>query len=65
MRGVRSKQQSISVTNVEGQDSQESILSPNHRHQPSDDFNHIRRTDNVTVQYEPRNANAKGTVDMW
>ncbi|KAH8692618.1 hypothetical protein BGW36DRAFT_23334 [Talaromyces proteolyticus] len=62
MRGVRSKQHSISVTNVEGQDSQESILSPDHRQQT--DLNQIRRTDNVTVQYE-RNEHARVPVGAW
>lgn len=57
----RSKQQSISVTNVERQDSQESILSP----ALSDDFKHIRRTDNVTVEYETRDENSKATTGMW
>jgi hypothetical protein len=61
MRGVRSKQQSISVTNVEGQDSQESILSP----ALSDDFKHIRRTDKVTVEYEHRDDKSKKTMGMW
>ncbi|CRG85999.1 hypothetical protein PISL3812_03002 [Talaromyces islandicus] len=65
MRGIRSKQQSISVTNVEGQDSQESILSPNHCQKDSDDFKHIRRTDQVTVEYEQRDDKSKATMDIW
>ncbi|KAE8557010.1 hypothetical protein TMatcc_004435 [Talaromyces marneffei ATCC 18224] len=48
-RNNRSKQHSISITNIErGDGSQESILSP------VDGQNQIRRTDNVTINYESR-----------
>lgn len=48
-RNTRSKQHSISITNVErGDGSQESILPP------TGGQNQIRRTDNVTINYESR-----------
>ncbi|KAF3404512.1 hypothetical protein DPV78_002597 [Talaromyces pinophilus] len=48
-RNNRSKQHSISITNIErGDGSQESILPP------GDSQNQIRRTDNVTINYESR-----------
>lgn len=48
-RKDRSKQHSISITNIErGDGSQESILPP------GDSQNQIRRTDDVTINYESR-----------
>jgi hypothetical protein len=66
-RSNRSKQHSISVTNIEqGQDSQESILSPVQQQHKDDNqpYGQIRRTDNVTVQYEPR-TNRTATMKAW
>ncbi|EED19712.1 conserved hypothetical protein [Talaromyces stipitatus ATCC 10500] len=56
----RSKQHSISITNIErGDGSQESILPP------TDAQNAIRRTDNVTINYETRSDEPASKTREW
>jgi hypothetical protein len=55
------KHHSISITNIEGgQESQESIL-PSETPPHHDPLGHIRRTDDVSVQYESRSVNHTGS----
>lgn len=66
-RNTRSKQHSISITNIEeGQDSQESILSPAQQQlkNSNEPYGQIRRTDNVMVQYETR-SEQEATMKAW
>lgn len=58
----------LAVTNVEGKESQESILRDDQLQQDKEfPMGAIRRTDNVTVEYEPRSPSTQGhhTEGSW
>jgi hypothetical protein len=58
----------LAVTNVEGKESQESILRDDQLQQDKEfPMGAIRRTDNVTVEYEPRSPPTQGhhTEGSW
>ena len=52
------RKQDLTITNVESQESQESILRADDQHIDGHPLSEIRRTDNVTVEYESRSGAA-------
>ncbi|KAJ5190730.1 uncharacterized protein N7498_009715 [Penicillium cinerascens] len=56
----------LAITNVEGKESQESILRDDQLQQDKDfPMDAIRRTDNVTVEYESRSAHEHPPEGSW